>query len=994
MANLYADSIFSENPTALWALDDSLSVASLSDISSNIAISAYGTPAVTYGSLKNQGYYIGSSSSTSSLKARASGVPMVYGASNITNLDPNSSLPSLIIPGFGFLNEDGKNKRLTLEVWLRASPSTHIQRRIIGPITGTDGLYVNGQFLSLKIGNNIGSHYVGEWGRPMLINVYYTGTSAGVLLNGESVISINYDYRDLEFPTKLSESSKDQDWIGFYSYSDITPLQIDCVSIYPYQMSVDNAKLHFAKGQSVESPEIKNTSYFDVPVIIDYQMSEYANNYMYPGNGRWRNGIINNLSTDNDVLSAPDYKLPQLVLEDGYQTISTWNSLQKELSGQSSTELSTGEIMDNDVFFRIAPDNIDNESEAFNYAGYLYFDKFNMLQDPTKAVYGVFSVTSSPTSEELLFRITNSSGEYFEAVVDEDSIIYRFVSTTDDVPVITANTNVAITTNTKFVAGIDVDAFVAQQNNQQISRFFNNSADLKVFLGGPSTFNGGSAIDTDTPKLFGGNIYKFGFMNQNNLNKISAEFSEGIADNDNILTTFNTHFASYTLIGVNTLDSFSLDIAVNGTWKDYISLSQLDKKVVVDSSGNTDYSIDFIQFNVDVPELADVTNSLIRSYVEFSEIATSVVSDNQIAKTTASVESDYVIEPTSEWLNKKYEVVNNTIVYLPTGGFNSYSDLGMITHIEFYIPGIIRNPAKLKMLHLGGQALNYSSIKTPIGTRFGKHIYSFATTDGTRDYSKKNPYTIYKNTSPYLYLTKYSGIKLLGATDTYDGTRGIEIPVNQSAKAYYTVSVLQASIMHEKPFTADVELFRIKHNSDTLVIYADYTSPTSTSAVLKAKKTNGDDMTSTVQFFVNGIEDNATIRYGEWNMVGIVFKDLLRFGGSSTNRIDITGPFIINNISDYQIEEAAENNNYSFYLWSEIKTKTWTEAEALGNWDNVRISSTTGNVVQLDAAQIYNSYLGNSRISASDDAYVLGLNQDQYSVYSGIRSSIIRVNPL
>ena len=994
MTNLYADAIFSENPTALWALDDDLAVAALSAIPSNIALAGYGTPALAYGSERNQGYYIGTSATTSTLKARASGVPMVYGATNITSLDANSTSPSLIIPGLGFLNEDGKNKRLTLEVWLRAYPTAHIPRRVIGPITGDNGLYVNGQFLTLKIGDNIGSHYVGEWGRPMLIHIYYTGSSAGVILNGESVISINYEYQDIEFPTKLDDSSDDQDWIGFYGYSDVSLLQVDCISLYPYQISVDKAKLHFVKGQSVESPEIKNTSYFDVPMIIDYQMSKYANNYIYPGNGRWKNGIINNVSTDNNVLSTPDYKLPELVLEDEYQTLTTWNSLQRNLTGQSdTTTLSDGEVMDNDVFFRIAPDNIDNTDKAYNYGGYLYFDKFNFLQDPTKAIYGVFSVSSvtatidtPPYYDELLFRITNSSNEYFEAVINTNDIIYRFVSPTGNVTVTAAD---VVTANTKFVAGINIDAFIAQQNNQQISRFFNNSADLKVFLGGPGNFN---TIDNATPKLFRGNIYKFGFMNQNNLSKLLAEFTNGIADNDNVAATFNTHFASYTLIGVNTLNSFSLDIAVNASWKDYISLSQLDKQTVRDAGGNVASYLDFIQFNIDVPELANITNSSIRTYVEFSEIATSVVSSNQITKTTAAVESDYTIEPDSEWVNKKYELVNNTIIYLPTGGFNEYSDLGLVTHIEFFIPGIIRNPAKIKMLHIASQALNYSAMKTPIGTRYGKDIYSFGTTSSVRDYSKKNPYTIYKNTTPYLYLTNYSGIKLVGST--FDGTRGIEIPINQSAKPYYTVSVLQASVLYEKPFTVDVELFRIKHNTDTFIIYADWTTPTSITAELKAKKLDNTDLGAAVKFFVNGVED-ATIRYGEWNMIGILFTDLLRFGGSASNRIDITGPFIVNNISDYQIDEAAENNNFTFYTWSQTAVKTWTQvAAASATWNNTLISDTAGPAPQLNAAAIYSSYFGNSRVSANNDAYTFGIDQQDYAAYVGIRSSLIRTSPL
>ena len=197
-----------------------------------------------------------------------------------------------------------------------------------------------------------------------------------------------------------------------------------------------------------------------------------------------------------------------------------------------------------------------------------------------------------------------------------------------------------------------------------------------------------------------------------------------------------------------------------------------------------------------------------------------------------------------------------------------------------------------------------------------------------------------------------------------------------------------------------MELFRIKHNSDTVIIYADYTSPTSNSAVLKAKKlSDNSDMASVVQFFVNGVADQATIRSGEWNMVGILFKNLLRFGERSDNRIDITGPFVVNNVSDYQIDQAAEDNNYTFYLWSQTLSaapeRTWTQVAAgSATWNNTLISETAGAPIKLDAAAIYSSYFGNSRISGNNDNYKVSISQNDYSSYVGIRSSLISVSPL
>lgn len=1177
MANIYADSIQAENPTAIWALDDQFQ-ASLSALPGSIALSSlYGTPAYKYGTEDGYGYYLGTGTNISTLKASSNGIPMVYGSTNITNLYQNTytieenlqrnpsfeanvtgwtvnnatanalstdqsysgtyslkvtqsttgwnvrsntislsntgvdytfsayvrsetnsenftanlvflnsggmtiqstsgttiassttgwtrisvtatapsetsfarlvveknasgtadrnhyvdavlferssspsdyfdgssqdtesidyvwsgtqnfstslanaiNLPSLIVPGFGFLNEDGKNKRLTLEFWVRAMSSSFFPRRIVGPITGSDGLYINGNILSLKIGNNIASHHVSEWGRPMLIHLYYTGTNAGVLINGESVISLSFDYSKIEFPTKLNDSGEDQDWLGFYAYSDITPLQIDCIAIYPYQIPVDKSKLHFVKGQAVESPEIANSSYFDVPVVIDYQMSKYSSNYMYPGNGSWKNGAINNLITDNEVLSAPEYSLPQVVLENEYQTLDAWNEMQRSLSGQSdTTSLTSGEVMDNDVFFRVVPDNADSE---FNYGGYLLFDKFNLIQNPTKAIYGVFEMGSLATSDELLFRVSNDSGEYFEAVANDDDIIYRFVSASGNV---SSTTSAAITVNTKFVAGIDIDAFItAQAAYPQIAAFFNNPSSLKVFLGGPSSFNGGSSTDTSKPKLFSGKIYKFGFSDSYNLSKISSKFSSGIADNTYI-STFNSHFASYTLIGINTMNTFSLDIAVAGTWNDYVALSQFAKNVTKDSGEL--FTFDFIQFNIDVPEYLGklaVADSHIRTYVEFSEIAVSTVDSIQLVKTDVSVPSNRVVEPDADWLNKRYEVVNNTIIYKPTGGFSDFEDLGLITHIDFTIPGIYRNPAKLKMLHLSSQALGRSTVPTSIGTKFGKDIYSFGTTSDVRDYSAKNPYLIYKNSTPYLYLTKYSGIKLAGST--FDGTRGIEIPINKNAKRYYKVSVLSTSVMYDKEFSEDIELFRIKDKNDTVIVYADFTTGTTDTAEISAKYANGTSFTA-IQYFVNGISEERTIKYGEWNSVGLVFTQLLDFSGISTGKIDITGPFVINNISDFQIDEQLETTNYNFNTWADILAiGTWSQVlSAESTWGGALLSSALADAPRLNASAIYNSYLGNSRISADNALDSLSVSQTDHSLYRGIRLDSFTSTPL
>ena len=90
----------------------SLGVEPIDITDKNIALSVEkAVVAKCYGLQENDGYYI---VSDDMLKAKNSGIPIVFGASNLTTMYPNESNPSLIIPGEGFLNESGKFKEYNM----------------------------------------------------------------------------------------------------------------------------------------------------------------------------------------------------------------------------------------------------------------------------------------------------------------------------------------------------------------------------------------------------------------------------------------------------------------------------------------------------------------------------------------------------------------------------------------------------------------------------------------------------------------------------------------------------------------------------------------------------------------------------------------------------------------------------------------------------------------------------------------------------------------
>jgi hypothetical protein len=64
----------------------------------------------------------------------------------------------------------------------------------------------------------------------MLVHILYLDNSSKLYINGEEVLSLSYKTADLEF-------NSTKEWLGFWSYEDVSPIEIDCVGIYPYKVS-------------------------------------------------------------------------------------------------------------------------------------------------------------------------------------------------------------------------------------------------------------------------------------------------------------------------------------------------------------------------------------------------------------------------------------------------------------------------------------------------------------------------------------------------------------------------------------------------------------------------------------------------------------------------------------------------------------------------------------------------------------------------------------
>ena len=935
----------------------SLGIA-MSSISNDISVygGQDGIEATAYGLSSDSGYYIG----YPSMLARNTSLPLVFGAANVTRLSPGPGA-SLIVPGKGFLNKKGQFLDYTIEFWARIDARSSIDKRIFGPISSTDGLYVNSGFLTLVIGDSFASHFVGEWFRPMLIQIRVIRDSASLLINGEQVISFSLSTNDLSFPDELDASGKNQDWLGFYSYSDVSPFEIDCVGIYPYQVPINVAKRRWVYGQAVISPESINSSYNGSSAFIDYPFANYTANYSYPNLAKWAQGTFDNLGTTSTSLTTANYSLPEIFV--GTKTL-------EELY------LDNKEIQDEDYKFITFRPNAGWED---NHT-YINFNNFNVLNDEVHGIFAVFS-SEDLASVETLFKIYNSTnGNFFSVKKDEDQIHYYLSYNGVEEEIYSSG---SITSGERFAAGVSIDELVSSFGGN-VATFFGNRNGLKIYIAG----------EEDAAYSFTGKMYSFGFCTTFNITDVENHFDEtnGILPTDAAVDIID-HLASYTLVPVEEHSKYYLDIASFGYWEDYVPLSYFGQ-YIKDKGGTDYYDLDFLQFNIDYPSTSllsesnlyyDTTNAFVKTYVTFQYI---VDGANKTQNYFTSVEPITVgniidIDLYENWTTTKFEIMNGTILY-PSKTID-FNDLAIVFHVEFYAKGIIKKPLQVKKLEISSQALNSNSFN-PIGTRFGLSLFPYKKSGIYFDYKTKNPFSIYKGSSPYLYLTKDSGIKIRGEFDP-SISRGIALSVNDSKSSTYQINAMQLWMRYDEPeFTeSGLELFEVKYKTDTIKFYFVADTSKKNRATIYAKSVATGESFGGIAYYVNGnLVREPKINMGEWISLGISFSNSLNFD-SYVGAINLNGPMVFNNISYYQANSLQQLQKYVTRPWIRVKNDglvdlDWQYWVNDYIWQEVLVIASS-NLYATNPDEIYKTYIGTNKIIV-DDSEGMSFDADKIKVYT------------
>lgn len=962
-------------------------IEGLTDINNNLKF----VPAKAYGISSLYGYYL---SKDNKFLARNTSIPMVYGAENLTSLSPNNNLPSLIIPGLGFLNESGKFKEYTTEFWIRINPNTTSERKVFGPISSSDGLYVDGPFLTLKIDKYSQSYFVNDWYRPMLIDIRFVSGAVSLLVNGERVISFDIENKALNLASFVSESGKEQDWLGFYAYEDVPQVELDCIAIYPYSVPEVVAKRRFVYGQGVEYPENINTAYNGTSIYIDYQFANYANNYIYPDIGKWRQGAVENLNADNNTISFPNYPLPEVV------------------TGNNSSTLLISDQTGSD-YFTFYPNS--------NWQGvnsYLVFNNLDFIKTRIESIYGVFETTNINTRQNLFTILDPLTNNRLSIYIELDNIKYDFVFNNSTTTLSLEGYNSEIFADNKFRVGINFKQ-VAKTLGIQGSLFLNNIDRFQIYIGGTK----------DLTQTFKGKIYSVGIANERTLFEIKDLFNTyGIIENyENVFDQYfeenlplfdggtpttetwelelntsleynpasfkeinlSSYVPTYRLSPTQKYGKFLLDISATGYWQDYMPLSYFGK-YVTDTRGDRIYTLDFIQANVSYPALDifktvdgvdyyDTSKSLAKFYVSFHDNQSKTITKPSNRKNVL-LSSTKVITPTDNWRFEKYEFVNGSLIYMPPNiNFNAVS---ISFHIELVNDSVTTKPLKIKQLHLGSLALS-ASVPANIGTKFGQQIYPYRKR-GTyyTDYKKNNPFEIYKNSSPYLYLTKNSGIRLIDNDTSYED-RGIEIPINTGLSSSFKVIAFQSAVLYtQKKFSKNpVKIFEIRANQSLTKVYLVSSQEDDQRARIYAINGYTGGLQSGITFYINGKPAlNPSININEWAMLGINFGNILDFT-NTLGRLRISGPLLVNNLSYYQLDELQVIKKPVNRLWTEVKSFSgdplewsfWDPEKATDpgplaqgrNWGEVLIISAE-NQYEINGKDIYNSFAGTNKIIVDD----------------------------
>jgi len=367
----------------------------------------------------------------------------------------------------------------------------------------------------------------------------------------------------------------------------------------------------------------------------------------------------------------------------------------------------------------------------------------------------------------------------------------------------------------------------------------------------------------------------------------------------------------------------------------------------------------------------NTNGSLLKSYISFQYLETGSNATTSYFTKTEKLNRNRVVKPGADWMTTRYEAVNGTVIYPPQG--IDFDRLSINVHLDMDVEGIRTNPMRLRSLELSSQSFNDTPKR--IGTRFGTPIIPFSEAGSYFNYRSVPPVVIDKGSSPYLYQTANTGIKMMGSHSNLSSER-LSMPINSNAASFFKIGSMQMFVRYDEDVMPDIptKIFELYYKDGRIDFYLLGDSTSNQRGQIYAVNAQTNRIQSGIVFFTNGVAVKRPILYPRtWSVIGISFPDFLDLSGMAGS-LRMTSPLRFDNISYYQTTIRDDEERFGFRQWFSVRNTLGNDLD-WGYWAGKEVV----------AGEVVNDV-------DSDNDFII--NDYQYSIYRNNRWQQNTVSPV
>jgi hypothetical protein len=294
-----------------------------------------------------------------------------------------------------------------------------------------------------------------------------------------------------------------------------------------------------------------------------------------------------------------------------------------------------------------------------------------------------------------------------------------------------------------------------------------------------------------------------------------------------------------------------------------------------------------------------------------------------------------------------------------------------------------------------------------IGTKYANSVYPFSREKYLFDYKQKNPITIYKDSSPYLYLTEYSGIYANIFDSNY--VRGAIVPLNKNKEDEYYINGFQfwsrspLKIFPTTPFV----IAKIKTETSDIDLYLEPLDGGNRAFLKSYDYSTGEELQG-LEFYQDGEKVNYPVIYPrKWSSVALGFLEPITCD-NFTGRLELYSGIVFNNIVEYNFANFLLNTSKRIEKkWFQVYIDDSSDPFAINSWQNAydevgelsesswRVS--TYNLVPdqrtIDGEYEHNSQLGIS-VSVTEDLSSLSIYSNGSDIFTDVEWKTFESSPV